>query len=205
MGPDQTPGEQQLNPQLMAAVKIFSDWWRARESELDIANQVREPLFHYTDMAGMLGILRTETIWFTSIFHLSDPSELAHTIEIALGILEEEAQAGDRVVQAFCAWMAHVLVKAGGEIFGFYIASFSQTGDDLGQWRTYADDGRGVVLGLSPTLFAVVDKRSVAVNEMTLAAHVIYDQEQCVRRIRDAIRRAVEDNRDRRYSRQVGG
>ena len=80
-----------LPPQLDTRVQTFTQWWRETELELDVANCVRTPLFHYTDMAGLLGILRTETIWFTSIFHLNDPSELAYGIDIALGILEEQA------------------------------------------------------------------------------------------------------------------
>ena len=87
--------------------------------------------------------------------------------------------------------MAHVLVKAGGEIFGFYIASFSQAGDDLSQWRAYADNARGAVIGLAPLLFAVQDVSTLAVNEKTLAAQVVYDQEMCERRTREAITRAV--------------
>jgi DUF2971 family protein len=39
----------------------------------------------------------------------------------------------------------------------FFIACFSRARDDLRQWRTYADNGRGVAIGLSPSLFAVAD------------------------------------------------
>src|SRR5262249_47970323 len=79
-----------LNPELQQLAKEFSDWWTARASELDKA--VRKPLFHYTDMRGMLGIINSEQIWFTSIFHLNDPSELGYGIEMAVSVLHEEAQ-----------------------------------------------------------------------------------------------------------------
>jgi hypothetical protein len=39
----------------------------------------------------------------------------------------------------------------------FFIACFSRARDDLGQWRAYADNGRGVAIGLSPSLFALAD------------------------------------------------
>jgi hypothetical protein len=35
----------------------------------------------------------------------------------------------------------------------FYIASFSRARDDLGQWRAYADNGRGFAIGFAPYLF----------------------------------------------------
>jgi hypothetical protein len=73
--------------------------------------------------------------------------------------------------------MEHLLVKAGGEIFGFFVASFSQNRDDLGQWRAYADNGRGVAIGLAPKLFEVVsDLSKLSVAEKTLVADVSYDQ-----------------------------
>ena len=40
----------------------------------------------------------------------------------------------------------------------FFIASFSRARDDLGQWRAYADNGRGFAIGLSPRMFKIVDK-----------------------------------------------
>jgi hypothetical protein len=33
--------------------------------------------------------------------------------------------------------------------YGFWVSCFSLNGDDLGQWRNYADNGRGVCLGFS--------------------------------------------------------
>jgi hypothetical protein len=124
----------------------------------------------------MLGIISNEQIWFTSIFHMNDPSELAYGIQIALDILRDQSKGGSTAVKAFCEWMVHVLVKAGGEIFGFFVASFSQRPDDLGQWRAYADNGRGVAIGLAPKLFQVVPGQSnLGLTEKTLVAHVIYD------------------------------
>jgi hypothetical protein len=99
-----------LNPELQQLAKEFSDWWDARASELDKA--VRKPLFHYTDMRGMLGIINSEQIWFTSIFHLNDPSELGYGIEMAVAVLHEEAQKSGSAVTAFCRWMERLLVKA---------------------------------------------------------------------------------------------
>jgi hypothetical protein len=118
-----------LNPELQQLVQEFSDWWARRGEELDAANEVRQTLFHYTDMRGMLGIISNEQIWFTSIFHMNDPSELAYGIQIALDILRDQSKGGSTAVKAFCEWMVHVLVKAGGEIFGFFVASFSQRPD----------------------------------------------------------------------------
>jgi hypothetical protein len=179
-----------LNPELQRLAKEFSDWWTPLASKLDTG--VHKPLFHYTDMRGMLGILGSEQIWFTSIFHLNDPSELGYGIEMALSVLRDEAQKGGSAVPAFCRWMEHLLVKAGGEVFGFFVASFSQNRDDLGQWRAYADNGRGVAIGLAPKLFEVVsDHSNLGVAEKTLFTDVIYDQAGCMLNLMNVIKRAI--------------
>ena len=179
-----------LNPELQRLAKEFSDWWDASASKLDKA--VRKPLFHYTDMRGMLGIINSEQIWFTSIFHLNDPSELSYGIEMAVAVLHEEAQKSGSAVTAFCRWMERLLVKAGGEIFGFFVASFSQNRDDLGQWRAYADNGRGVAIGLAPKLFEVVsDLSKLSVAENTLVADVSYNQARFALTLMKLIQRAI--------------
>lgn len=182
-----------MKPELEAIVREFADWWSARGVQIDAANEVREPLYHYTNMAGLLGILGSERMWFTNILHLNDPSELGYGIDIANAALKAEAQSsGDIHVGRFCAWVSHVLVKAGGEIFGFYVGSFSRESNDLGQWRAYADNGRGVAIGLAPSLFAVAaDQSALGVDAKTLAANVTYDRPECEQNFREAIQQAV--------------
>jgi Protein of unknown function (DUF2971) len=182
-----------LNRQLQTLALEFSDWWDARGKKLDAANEVREPLYHYTNMAGLLGILSSEEIWLTDIFHLNDPSELGYGINMARDILEAEAKRHrNEQVDNFCRFATHVLVKAGGEIFGFYVASFSREDNDLGQWRAYADNGRGVAIGLSPTLFAVAaDQSRLGPAEKTIVTNVTYERTTCLRNFGEAIQRAV--------------
>jgi Protein of unknown function (DUF2971) len=187
------PQQQPHNPQLRALLCEFKDWCDARGRELDAANSVHDPLFHYTDVGGLLGIINSQEIWLTSIFHLNDPSELGYGIEMALDIFKAEAERGPDVVKAFCAWMKHLLVKAGGEIFGFFVGSFSRDGNDLGQWRAYSDKGRGVAVGLAPRLFHVhADQANLGLAERYLVARVIYDRNQCIQSFTDEIRAAVE-------------
>jgi hypothetical protein len=116
--------------------------------ELDDINKVTAPFFHYTNMAGLTAIINGQQIWLTSIFHLNDPSELGHGADIALAILNSEADRGDHVVKAFCA-----------QTF------FSRWGDDLGQSRAYADNSRGAAIGLAPHLFRVADQTNTDLSK----------------------------------------
>ena len=89
-------------------------------------------LHHYTTAAGLQGILDTKTIWASLATHLNDATEVVrgqrllwdhakHWVELAqrLGV-EDPSKIPNKV------W---------GDI---YVTSFSESENDLGQWRAYA-------------------------------------------------------------------
>ncbi len=97
-------------------------------------------LFHYTNVRGALGILKSGKLWFTERRHLNDPNEIYHAVEMAKKILKEAPE----LLRHFDEYMYENSMNS-----EFYIASFSAERDDLSQWRCYADDGKGVALGFS--------------------------------------------------------
>ncbi|HXL98453.1 MAG TPA: DUF2971 domain-containing protein [Rhizomicrobium sp.] len=104
-------------------------------------------IYHYTDGVGLSGILESGKIRLTDIFDLNDPTELRHGVRHASEILDARAPqvhtAGKLFAQDF-----KILVSEGAtKIADFYVACFSAVGDDLGQWRAYANNGRGFALG----------------------------------------------------------
>src|SRR3989442_15987404 len=113
-----------LNAELRALLKEYSDWWDASSRALDAANAVRDPLYHYTDMAGLIGILDSQKLWFTHIQHLNDPTELVYGVRIATKTLEDEAERGVDAVKAFCD-LAKRTITLGSDVLGFYVISFS--------------------------------------------------------------------------------
>jgi hypothetical protein len=105
-------------------------------------------IYHYTNDAGLRGILRSGTLWLTDIFDLNDPSELRHGFKQATRILTERAAVGARETQHFAKEFERFLLSGGVEAAAyFFVCSFSKWGDELGQWRAYADNGRGFSLG----------------------------------------------------------
>ena len=53
-----------------------------------------------------------------------------------------------------------------------YCCCFSEDGDSLGQWRAYADDGRGVAIGLCATFLCGLRKEYEEVRR----EHVVYNR-----------------------------
>jgi Protein of unknown function (DUF2971) len=103
-------------------------------------------IYHYTDGSGLIGIIRYGTLWLTDIFSLNDPSELKHGIDIASSLINS-IKSDDDVVRFFAERFVKIVNEGIENIANFFVCSFSTDGSDLSQWRSYADDGRGYVLG----------------------------------------------------------
>jgi len=105
-------------------------------------------IFHYTNDVGLRGILESGQLWLTDIFSLNDPSELSHGLSHAVNILSNKASTGPPESKIFAADIAAFIQQGGIRKSGHYfMCSLSSNGDDLGQWRAYADNGRGYALG----------------------------------------------------------
>jgi hypothetical protein len=105
-------------------------------------------LYHYTNDAGFAGVIESGKLWFSDIFALNDPSELRHGLRIAIDLLKARATATRPEIATFASMFERFDLDAGIEAAGhFFICCFSADGDDLGQWRAYADNGQGFNLG----------------------------------------------------------
>ena len=105
-------------------------------------------IYHYTNDAGLRGILETGKLWLTDMFNLNDPSELSHGLSPMVNILNSKAVDGPPESKVFAQAIEPILRRGGYKEFAHYfLCSFSSAGDDLGQWRAYADNGCGYALG----------------------------------------------------------
>jgi hypothetical protein len=101
-------------------------------------------LYHYTNDAGLAGIIESGQLRFSDIFSLNDPSELRHGLGIAIGLLKSRSADARPEIATFAGMFERFDLDARIEAAGhFLICCFSADGDDLGQWRAYADNGQG--------------------------------------------------------------
>jgi hypothetical protein len=179
-------------PVLSAAVEKFRQWSTQQLLTEQEATKITQPLYHYTDAAGLRGIVESQKIWFTSYLHLNDPSELTLGMGVVHRLLKEIGEgADDGLVKMFCRIVNDLFQHSNfTDTFGFYIASFSRDRNDLGQWRAYADDGRGFALGLVPPLFEAVDTANPKPTEYHVMP-VVYGEPAAEPRYRAAIEAAA--------------
>jgi Protein of unknown function (DUF2971) len=88
-------------------------------------------IFHYTDANALINILQKQTLWATHILHLNDPNEYIRPRDIANKIGREISFANTN--------------ESHGALD--FVVCFSGKKDDLNQFRSYGDDGKGYMIG----------------------------------------------------------
>lgn len=103
-------------------------------------------LYHYTSLAGALGILSNKSIWATDVRYLNDPHEFAHALQFAKRFATQIYMEDD-YLDEFGRMLRHATESVSAE--DLFVTSFSETGDLLSQWRGYCPTSGGVCLGFS--------------------------------------------------------
>jgi hypothetical protein len=112
-------------------------------------------LYHYTTQNGFLGIIQSRTIWATDMRYLNDKREYLVALELPkdrVSKLEESSRA-ESPPAIFLARVQQRLANIWG--WPFFVASFSEDGDLLSQWRGYGQGG-GIALGVRGEFLAEV-------------------------------------------------
>jgi hypothetical protein len=82
--------------------------------------------------------------------------------------------------------------KIAHENLSFYIGCFSRNRDELGQWRSYADNGRGYAIGFGASAFQTDTKKPLPPDEAVAVGPVSYDMAANEKRISDVIEKAAD-------------
>ena len=109
----------------------------------------KERLYHYTTFSGLLGIVRSSTLWASDIRYMNDSAELKHTLDLIRIEITKRVVAGHTkpdLLNQFLDWVTHRITN-GHMLFA---SSFRANGNLLSQWRGYSRIGKGVSLGFNP-------------------------------------------------------
>ena len=120
-----------------------------REDLLNPRQLTGQKLYHYTTQEGLLGIVKSRSLWTTSILHLNDSSEFNYAFSVVRRRLESKLEAAKGRYEAFYRLALASLTAA--KYFTVYVGSFSEEGDLLSQWRAYTHNGIGFSVGFHDT------------------------------------------------------
>lgn len=105
-------------------------------------------LYHYTSADGMVGILKSRSLWMTDIRYLNDLSELQYGKDILTARIDSKLANNDigaNGKEFLNRCRRSVGSSAPGE--GTFSTSFCQDGNLLSQWRAYRGRGGGYAIG----------------------------------------------------------
>ncbi|MDP8955693.1 MAG: DUF2971 domain-containing protein [Actinomycetota bacterium] len=108
-----------------------------------------ETLFHYTDAAGLRGIIWNRELWATDRRFLNDAQERQYALEGFIPKLRrvapvEPEDSGEEFLKMlredFAGYRAWVEEELRNRHFPVYVTCFSEPGDLLSAWRAYGTD-----------------------------------------------------------------
>ena len=107
------------------------------------------PLYHYTGIGSVLGIVKNECVFASHAYYLNDAQELLYGCEqlrrIATEYLRSLKDAEHEFVQQLVHWL-----DSFKEPRCVFIFSLSEEQNLLSQWRSYTKHGEGVGLAFKP-------------------------------------------------------
>ncbi|MCP8634024.1 DUF2971 domain-containing protein [Pseudomonas mosselii] len=104
--------------------------------------------YHYTDAAGLLGIIQNGRLWATDLRFLNDPSEGTYLPERLLELMALKPGGINDIEQKIIEGVKNALLSPRSNYPAFCV-SLSADGDLLSQWRGYGDFGKGYAIGLN--------------------------------------------------------
>ncbi|EMJ85531.1 DUF2971 domain-containing protein [Leptospira meyeri] len=163
-------------------------------------NQKRKykKLYHYTSAEGLLGIQSSSSLHLSEHQFLNDMDELKYgslmtQINISELLLEEYNLAKEKgeFERKEIDFLNKILEKIKNKekflkLGNFYIACFSENGDDIAQWKGYSNFGEGYSIGFE-TATLLKNK-----TDKYIFAKVIYDKKKQSLIIKSVIKQILE-------------
>jgi len=104
-------------------------------------------------------------------------SELRHGLNPAVEIMKQQAEEGPPELKLFSK-IFDKFEESVEEFAHYFVCCFSQDGDDLGQWRAYADNGRGYTIGFDRGLLVQAFKDSATNNSDHYTFPITYEDDE---------------------------
>lgn len=140
-----------------------------------------ELLYHYCDANAFLSICTNKKIRFSDVYSMNDFLEMhwGYSIweQVASDLIEELGEEFTNTTDQ--------IISESGLLGTLTACCFSLEGDVLSQWRAYADDGKGYVIGFSAEALTRLPVRplkvqydkSKQINELTAIMRALYSTE----------------------------
>ncbi|HEX8221466.1 MAG TPA: DUF2971 domain-containing protein [Chloroflexia bacterium] len=105
-------------------------------------------LYHYTSQKGLLGMIKTRSLWASNIHYMNDYREFYEALRVARSAIKGTSlRTTDPIISNLLSKMPDRLQRTTG--IHIYVFCFSASRDALSQWRAYCPSGSGFSVGFS--------------------------------------------------------
>jgi hypothetical protein len=146
-------------------------------------------LYHYTGVAGLLGIIESGVLRLSHVSFLNDRSELTYAQELIRDVLvTRRGSTDDDRVARFLDSADHLAAGLFRDI-DLFVCCFCEDGDLLSQWRGYSHGGGTYALGLDSESF---HKPGTSGEAPSSLYPVIYEPTEQKRIVSEVLSRSVK-------------
>lgn len=116
-------------------------WNEARRHNL-VPEKHPDKVYHYTSIDGLIGIVKSRSVWLTEFGYLNDRQELTYGFSLLGDTIEKirKQNISPKVEELLNDWTGKIKNSSSH----VYITSFSSHADSLSQWRAYGPIAIGV-------------------------------------------------------------
>jgi hypothetical protein len=113
--------------------------------------ELNQPLYHFTDVNGLQGILNTRSLWASLATSLEDTSEIKYALELAKKILQQSLVSGN---STFLNEVIPFLNPGNSLIentlgLKTYVVSFRKNVNESAHWKKYGREGKGFAIAFA--------------------------------------------------------
>ena len=113
--------------------------------------ELTRPLYHFTDMAGLKGILQTRSLWASLAMALEDISEIKYALECSKRIIEHHKASSDsslfdEIIPLLNPENSRIIDTLGMKT---YIVSLRSNVDASAHWEKYGRAGKGFAIAFA--------------------------------------------------------
>jgi hypothetical protein len=153
--------------------------------ELILESSSVNRLYHYTDLAGLNGILSTNDLWMTHLRFSNDDEEMTHGQNIVAQTLKAQKETSEPEQLPYLECLERILGEPVSD--GVYICCLCAKDNLLSQWRGYAANGAGVSIEFNHKEFDLLTGPDCSLGLLRLWK-VFYKEDQQ----RNIIAKAIE-------------
>lgn len=159
---------------------------------------MNDVVYHYTNDAGLIGILSDEEIWCSNVLYLNDSLEWQYGVDVFEEMLQEivdgeagtlkhlDASLAKEIKQKFGSYYLAQKYASMNTLSPCYAVSFSEDPDSLPQWRGYSTRGARYAIGFHT-------ERLLALGKGTSLRKVEYNRDAAKNRMKSELVDMVDD------------